>query len=245
MSQQRDAADEKVLGKAKEPQGQGGGNGQGRGEQHPQEIPFHVDGELEKTTQAVWTPNDIIREFGEKDPATHYLTQIQGPEKGTSYKDVGDVPITIRPGYHFQIVSIGATPVSDGRTLVGVEAFMQGLREMGYEPQLLEGHSNHVFFDYEVGVGRFAAAKVRLGFVVPQDFGNDGWPTGPHVSPHIRPINQQHGPHPTHGVHPSDKFAQHAGGDWQYWSRPFQEGKGRNKTVVAYMSHIHRLWETQ
>lgn len=251
MSQQHDV-NEKGPNKAHEhqhesdvPQTSGQGNGQGeRVEQAPQEIPFHVDGELEKTTQAVWTPNDIIRVFGDKDPAVHYLTQIQGPEKGTSYKDKGDVPITIRPGYHFQIVSLGATTVSDGRQLAGVEAFAHGLREMGYDPQVVPGQPNHLYFDYEVPVGKFAGTLVKLGFVVPDPFPVSGTPSGPHVSPRLIPMNPQGGAHPTHGVHDSP-FSTLLGGEWQYWSRPFPDWNSRKKTVAAYMSHIYRLWETQ
>lgn len=251
MSQQHDVT-EKGPNKAHEhqheadvPQTTGQGNGQGeRAEQAPQEIPFHVDGELEKTTQAVWTPNEIIRVFGDKNPATYYLTQIQGPEKGTSYKDKGDVPITIRPGYHFQIVSLGATTVSDGRQLAGVEAFAHGLREMGYDPQVVPGQPNHLYFDYEVPVGKFAGTLVKLGLVIPDPFPVSGTPSGPHVSPRLIPINPHAGPHPTHGVHESP-FTTLLGGEWQYWSRPFPDWNSRKKTVAAYMSHIYRLWETQ
>lgn len=218
--------------------------GQGNGGQHPDVIPFHLDGELEKTAQAVWTPNDIIRHFGQKDPARYYLTQTQGPEKGANYKDMGDVPITIRPGDHFVMVSIGATTVSDGNTSTGVAAFMQGLRELGYDPQVVPNHPAHIYFDYLVPVGKFAGMRVRLGFQVPPDFPFNGGPTGPHVSPHVLPLNQQGGAHPSQGVHPSP-FSGLIGGDWQYWSRPFPDWASRKKTVATYMSHIYRLWETQ
>ncbi|MGH8493097.1 MAG: hypothetical protein ACRERR_08345 [Moraxellaceae bacterium] len=234
-----------ALDEKQEQPNQAQSSGQGKAnEQHPQEIPFHVDGELEKTTQAIWTPNEIIRKFGQKDPATNYLVQIQGPEKGTSYKDKGDIPITIRPGYHFQIVSLGATTVSDGRPLVGVAAFIYGLKEMGYDPQVPPSQPDHVYFDYEVPVGKFAGIKVKLGFSIPPSFPVSGVPSGPHVSPHVLPLNPQSGPHPSHGVHASP-FSSLVGGDWQYWSRPFPDWAARKKTVAAYLSHIHRLWETQ
>lgn len=235
MSQENDVISDKSRGSGSDPD---------RDVRDPKEIPFHVDGELEKTTQAVWTPNDIIRVFGEKDPATHYLTQIQGPEKGTSYKDKGDVPISIRPGCHFQIVSLGATTVSDGRPLGGVALFTQGLVEMGYAPQVVPGHADHVYFEYEVPVGKYAGTVLKLGFVVPGSFPASGVPSGPHISPRVLPMNPQGGAHPTHGIHDSP-FGSLLDGDWQYWSRPFQDWNSRKKTVAAYLSHIYRLWETQ
>lgn len=45
---------------------------------HHHEIHFFVDGEPFETGQREWTPNAIIRKFGEKDPAIHYLVRIEG-----------------------------------------------------------------------------------------------------------------------------------------------------------------------
>ena len=73
-------------------------------------------------------------------------------------------------------------------------------------------------------------------------------PTGPHVSPRIHPLhtNSDLG-HPLGGVHEAhaEPFMQGAGGEWQYWSRPYPNWATSKKTVVAYMGHIYRLWETQ
>jgi len=73
-------------------------------------------------------------------------------------------------------------------------------------------------------------------------------PTGPYVSPHIHPIHTSNDiGHPLGGVHETQAapFAQGAGGDWQYWSRPCPEWAASKKTTVAYMGHIYSLWETQ
>lgn len=78
---------------------------------HHHEIHFFVDGEPHETDQRDWTPNQIIREFGEKDPATHYLVRIEGHDR-ISYQGKGDDPIKIHDGERFQIVSTGPTPVS-------------------------------------------------------------------------------------------------------------------------------------
>jgi hypothetical protein len=75
------------------------------------EIHFFVDGEPYETDRPEWTPNEIIRKFGEKDPATHYLVRIEGHHRH-SYEGKGDTPIEIHEGERFQIVSKGPTPVS-------------------------------------------------------------------------------------------------------------------------------------
>lgn len=206
-------------------------------------IHFTVDGEEYETRDHELTPNQIIREFGKKDPATHYLVSIQGVHK-ESYQGKGDEKIEIHEHEAFQIVSTGPTPVSDA---TGPSAFADGLRNLGYEPTALEKAPDHVVFDYPVEVGRFKGQTVRLGFVVPQDFPNTT-PSGPHVSPHILPIHPSNDvPHPAGGVHQSmsQNFTQHAGGQWEYWSRPCPNWGQSKKSVISYMGHIWRLWETQ
>lgn len=121
----------------------------------------------------------------------------------------------------------------------GVGVFTQGIEELGYSPAALDGRPDHIVIDYVVPTGRFADQKVRMGFIVPGDFPMTP-PSGPHVSPQIHQILSG-GEHPTGGVHQSPDF----GGEWQYWSRPFQNWAQSKKTVAAYMSHIWRLWETQ
>ncbi len=79
---------------------------------HPHEvIHFFVDGEPFETHEREWTPNAIIRRFGEKDPATHYLVRIEGHHRH-SYEGKGEQPIEIHNDERFQIVSTGPTPVS-------------------------------------------------------------------------------------------------------------------------------------
>jgi hypothetical protein len=75
------------------------------------EIHFFVDGEPHETARREWTPTEIIKKFGEKDPATHYLVRIEGHQRH-SYEGKGNVPIEIHEGERFQIVSTGPTPVS-------------------------------------------------------------------------------------------------------------------------------------
>ena len=215
-------------------------------EHHHQEIHFEVDGEPCETTKHELTPNQIIEEFGKKNPADHYLVQIVAGHTD-SYQGKGDVPIRMHNCMNFQIVSTGPKPVSNGPIVTGVGVFLEGLRAMGYDPKLLQGRSDHVVFDYCVPSGRFTGRSVRLGFVVPTDFPMTT-PTGPHVSPRIHPSHPAGNVgHPLGGVHDSqsEAFHQGAGGDWQYWSRPYPAWATSRKTAIAYMSHIYRLWETQ
>ncbi len=210
-------------------------------EHHQREIHFMVDGEEYETSKRELTPNEIIREFGKKDPATNYLVEIKGDHK-ISFQGKGDVEIKMHNCMSFQIVSTGPTPVSDA---CGPAAFIEGLRQLGYEAQTLPDRPDHVFFNYPVEIGSRAGQTVRLGLVVPQDFPNIP-PGGPHVSPHIQPIHPGNDKsHPAGGVHQSPEFQRLAGGDWQYWSRPFQEWGQRKRTVTTYMAHLWRLWETQ
>lgn len=77
---------------------------------HHHEIHFFVDGEPAETEKQELTPNEIIEEFGHKDPATHYLVQI-GPPR-VSYQGKGNDPIKLHDRERFQIISTGPTPVS-------------------------------------------------------------------------------------------------------------------------------------
>lgn len=211
---------------------------------HHHEIHFTVDGEPEETEQREITPDEIISEYGKRDPMTNYLVQIQGNHT-ESYRDRGSQPIRLHNGMRFQIISLGPTPVSESAIRTGVDVFILGLDALGYKPITLPGKPDHVVIDYEVETGRFAGQKVRLGFIVPSDSPVTP-PSGPHVSPQILPINTS-GEHPTGAVHHAQAlpFEVGAGGAWEYWSRPFPNWAESKKTVAVYMSHIWRLWDSQ
>jgi hypothetical protein len=213
---------------------------------HHHEIHFTVDGEPEETELREVTPNEIILEYGHKDPATCYLIRIEDGHEKDNYRDKGTLPIKLHDGMEFQMISLGPTPVSDGPIRVGVEVFIEGLKALGYNPMALSKRPDHIVIDYEVPAGRFAGKKVRHGFVVPFDFPVTP-PSGPHVSPHIHPINPQDTGHPFGGVHQAQAvpFAEEAGGQWQYWSRPFKDWREGKKTVADYMRHIWCLWTLQ
>lgn len=213
---------------------------------HHHETHFELDGEREETEGRELTPNEIISEFGHKDPATYYLVRIEDGREKDSYRDKGTIPIKLHNGMEFQMISLGPTPVSDCQIRVGVEAFIEGLKALGYSPTALPKRPDHIVIDYEVPAGRFAGRKVRLGFILPADFPMTP-PSGPHVSPHIHPINPQDTGHPLGGVHQTHAapFVEETGEEWQYWSRPFKNWAESKKTVADYMRHIWRLWDLQ
>lgn len=208
-------------------------------------IHFTVDGEPYETTEQRQTPDEIIQKYGGKDPAKNYLVQIEGHHK-ISYQGKGEEPIDIHEGARFQIISTGPTPVSDIVTKTGVGLFADGLRSLGYDPQIAEGYPNHVVINYKVPTGRYSGRDVRLGFIVSADFPLTP-PSGLHVSPDIYPINTAHGPHPTFGIHRSHsaQFSKSFGGNWQYWSRPFPDWGICKKTVATYMNYVWQLWDSQ
>jgi hypothetical protein len=129
---------------------------------------------------------------------------------------------------------------------IGAEVFLKGLRDLGYGPIVLDGKPDHIVITYTVQSGKFADKTLKLGFIVPADFPLNT-PSGIHVAELIHPL-QSGGTHPTGGIHREQAapFQQALGGEWQYWSRPpgpaWATGK---KTVVSYMSHIWRLWDSQ
>jgi hypothetical protein len=79
---------------------------------HHREIHFAVDGEPYETEKREWTPNQIIAEFGHKDPKTHYLVRLERHHPPISYQGQGDELIEMHDGMRFQIISTGPTPVS-------------------------------------------------------------------------------------------------------------------------------------
>ena len=80
---------------------------------HPQIIHFKVDGEKYETCEKHLTPNQIIRDFAERDPATHYLKELAPHER--SFKGEGDKKIEMRDGMEFVVMATGPMTVSDGR----------------------------------------------------------------------------------------------------------------------------------
>lgn len=116
--------------------------------------------------------------------------------------------------------------------------FINQVEAMGYSPQLTPD-KNGVFFDYEIEVGRLKGKKVKIGFLVGEDFPMNP-PSGPHFDQTLMPLNPVGGTHPTCGIHQSPSF----GSNWQYWSRPFHGWQNTDRTVKAYFGHIRHLLDT-
>ena len=209
---------------------------------HRHVLHIQVDGEEYETERHEMTPDEIIREFGGKpNVAMFYLSEIVKPQN-ISFQGKGAEPIHLRDGMRFMILSIGPATVSDPGSLVGVGAFIAGLKALGFGPKQIDGNANAVYLDYVVPAGSREGMNVRIGVIVPQDFPMTP-PTGPYVSPRIHPF-QAGGSHPTGGVHAWPQF-NGAGGEWQYWSRPCNDWRAGKRDVAAYMAHILKLWATQ
>jgi hypothetical protein len=113
--------------------------------------------------------------------------------------------------------------------------FIQQLQAMGFQPE--DRGNGCVVFDYTIETGvRFLGQTIKLGFEVPADFPLQA-PTGPHISPRILPLNDS-------GEHPNGKILVRPlfGDAGEYWSRPFPEWPNTDRTVAAYMRHIHKLF---
>ena len=124
-------------------------------------------------------------------------------------------------------------------TTFGKEAFVEGLKELGYNP--IDLGNGKVSFNYTIGSGRFKGQVIAFGIEVPTDF-SVTCPTGPHIKPRLIPIN----PQGTGNDRAAD--SPQFGTEWEYLSRPFVDQKeGWNRTsrdVKAYLRHIKRIVET-
>lgn len=119
---------------------------------------------------------------------------------------------------------------------MGQADFINHLRELGFTVEELG--ADKISFPYEIPAGRFMGQRIKLGFHVTADFPLSS-PSGPHLTPHLLPINAGAPAHPAR-VADSD-----FGSDWQYWSRPFRKWAETNKTVKEYLRFIRHLFETQ
>jgi hypothetical protein len=111
--------------------------------------------------------------------------------------------------------------------------FIKQLEVLGYNVQ--EPQPNHLFITYTIPIGKFIGKEVRLGFVVDDNFPAI-CPSGPHFSPHILPLKSTGTQHPEDGVHASG-----FGNEWQYWSRPFKNWSNTDRSIQAYLRHVHFL----
>jgi hypothetical protein len=109
---------------------------------------------------------------------------------------------------------------------MGAAEFVRQLRELGHEVD--EPVETRVTLPYTIPIGRRLGETIRLGFDVPPDFPNTP-PSGPRVSPRLG--------HPAGAVHAATDF----GSEWEYWSRPFPNWQGTDRSVKTYMAHVRRL----
>lgn len=122
----------------------------------------------------------------------------------------------------------------------GISEFVAQLENLGYKPSTSE---NKAVFDYNVIAGRFKGEGIRIGLEIPQDFPLTP-PSGPHISPQLLPINAGASSHPDKVLPDQNNFTGEFGGEWEYWSRPIPSWQNSDRTVKAYLRHIHNLFST-
>ena len=124
--------------------------------------------------------------------------------------------------------------------MAGVAQLAQELEELGYEVLVVD---NFAVFEYTVDIGPLDGLEIRVGL--------DGSghphspPSGPFVSPHLLPLRPDGSPAPRGGVHDGAGrgFPLADEGNWQYWSRPFNEWTQHGRTAKAYVEiHLRRLF---
>lgn len=207
---------------------------------HPaKEIRFFLDAEEYETTDRFQTPNDILKNFGKKDPQSFYLVEVKPDGERKSFQGKGDETIEIHHDENFVTVKVGPTPVSDVPPN-GLDVFAAGMTTLGFMVEIVDRSVGRLKFAYVVDLGTHAGKTVTLGFDVPKTFPIDP-PGGPHVSPQIHGGKAQGTVHPTSNIHASP-----FGGDFEYWSRPYPSWQTENsKTAATYMAYIRQLWATQ
>ncbi|OOO20238.1 hypothetical protein EFR00_00455 [Rhizobium sophoriradicis] len=209
------------------------------------DITITVDGEPYHPPRRKMTPNEIIRQATGQDPSQIYLVRINRGDERESYQGKGDEVIRLRDGMVFVTISVGPTPVSDPAFEQGAGLMIMGLTALGYQVVPVPDTSDKLVFDYTVQSGPYAGKTFKIGFVVPPDFPLT-WPSGIHLSPEVHPLNPG-GVHPTGGVHKEHAapFQTGLGGEWQYWSRPYNHRGRLDEPVRSYMNHVWNLWDSQ
>ena len=125
---------------------------------------------------------------------------------------------------------------------MGIDNFIKQLEELGYNPK--ERGNSCLSFSFEILCGKFQGRIIDLGLFVPNNFPEIP-PSGPHVNPHLLPLNPSGGSHPLNGVHSSaGRHGDAFDAAWQYWSRPFNGWGNTDKTVRTYLRHINHLMDT-
>lgn len=125
---------------------------------------------------------------------------------------------------------------------MGIDIFKKQLMEMGFEPK--ERGNDCLSFSYKILCGKEEGRIIELGLHIPPQF-PDIPPSGPHITPHLLPLNTNGGSHPLGGVHSSQNRHRDAfNATWQYWSRPFNGWASTDRSVKAYLRHINHLMDT-
>lgn len=124
-------------------------------------------------------------------------------------------------------------------TATGADGFAHELIAAGCT---VERTGDFVLFDYEVDIGPIDGALIRIA-LQPVDHPRTP-PTGPFVSPRLLPLCPEGQPAPYGGVHDAhSRGFPDPDGNWEYWSRPFNEWADHGRTAQSYLNvHLRRLF---
>jgi hypothetical protein len=126
--------------------------------------------------------------------------------------------------------------------------FIRDLRALGFE--VVESLPSAqlaglvVRFPYVIPLGSRRGEAITFGLIVPNDAPMT-CPSGPYMTPHVLPLNNQSSEPPYGGVLAADAHQPAAGfgPDWQYWSRPYNGWAQSERNARAYMRHVAHLFD--
>lgn len=122
---------------------------------------------------------------------------------------------------------------------IGVDRLIEDLRALGHTvegPLSSNGCQWLVINGYTIATGRFVGRVVRLAVPVQPDYPATP-PSGLYISPRLVPPAEMD----RLKVHDRSSETAGLGGDWEYWSRPIQEGTWRpNNGAHRLIAH----WNT-
>ncbi len=184
-------------------------------------VRFYVDNEEMLVRDANRTGAQIIGFSGNSPAGDYVLLETWDCGALQQRHDDIDKPIKIEPDHRFAVIFKGCTPVSFVHGAHGALAFVDVMTAAGYavdQPVDANGKSWCVVKDFGISGGRFSGKVIEIAIPVPPDFPVTP-PGGLFVSPRL--ADEQ----TLQNVQVGDEAIAALGGAWQYWSRPFMDGK--------------------
>lgn len=103
--------------------------------------------------------------------------------------------------------------------------------------EVFELEHGYIGFKYKIPIGKFRNQEIVIALNAPQ-FPNVP-PSGPYIKPFLLPINTSIRVAPLGGIHRRNKPT----ADFQYWSRPFPNWNGSEKSMKSYLAFLRTLFD--